>query len=364
MLEVRLAHALGGFSLDVAFTGPAEGVTVLFGASGAGKTAVLSCVGGAMRPRSGRIAVGERVLFDAEQGVDLAMERRRIGWVFQDARLFPHLSVEHNLRYGERRAPAGDRAIPFEEVVEVLGVASLLQRRPRDLSGGERQRVGLGRALLSQPRLLLMDEPLAALDASRKAEILPFLERLKASFALPILYVTHSLAEAVRLGDRMVVMDHGRVLAEGGLAEIVSRPDLPLVTHRNEAGAVLEAEVVGVEGGLKLLRAGPWILRVPGLASESGSVRVFVQARDVMLALDHPGRISARNILPAMIESMTVTASGAVLLTLERDGARLTAALTAEAVEALGLKPATPVWAILKSVAIEGAGGGLLELEG
>jgi molybdate transport system ATP-binding protein len=365
MLEVRIAHTLGRFKLDVAFQGTAEGVTVLFGPSGAGKTAILSCVGGARRPRSGRIAVGERILFDADRNIDLAMERRRIGWVFQDARLFPHLSVEENLRYGERRAPAGDHPIAFDEVVEVLGIGALLERRPRDLSGGERQRVGLGRALLSQPRLLLMDEPLAALDAARKAEILPFLERLKARFSLPILYVTHSLAEAVRLGDRMVVLEHGRVVAEGPLADIVSRPDLPLVTHRNEAGAVLEAEVVGAEGGLKVLKAGAWLLRVPGLSREAGAkVRVFVQARDVMLALDEPQRISARNVLPAVIDRLSPTAGGAILVGLQGDGARLTAALTAEAVADLGLAPGIAVWAILKSVAIEGAGGGLLELEG
>ncbi|MEI9891369.1 MAG: ATP-binding cassette domain-containing protein [Caulobacteraceae bacterium] len=181
MLKVELDTRLGDFHLDAAFEGSGAGVTVLFGPSGSGKSSVLAAVAGARRPDSGRIALGDDVLFDSRAGVDLPMERRRIGWVFQDARLFPHLTVEGNLRFGLKRAPAGP--IRLEEVVDILGVAALLHRRPRDLSGGERQRVGLGRALLSQPRLLLMDEPLASLDAARRAEILPFFETIKAASA-------------------------------------------------------------------------------------------------------------------------------------------------------------------------------------
>lgn len=362
MLEVQVSARLGHFGLEAAFRGPGRGVTVLFGASGAGKTAILSCIAGALRPASGRIALGDQALFDSSLGVNLPMERRRIGWVFQDARLFPHLRVEENLLYGARRAPAGGAR--FDEVVEVLGIGGLLRRRPRDLSGGERQRIGLGRALLSQPRLLLMDEPLAALDTPRKAEILPFLDRLKAAFDLPILYVTHSLAEAVRLGDRMVVLEHGRVLADGPLAEIVARPDLPLVSRRSEAGAVLEAEVVGADGSLTLMRAGAWELRAPRVAVAAGrTARVFVLARDVMLARDFPSRISARNILSATVSQLTPLPDGSVLVTVQEAGQVLTACLTAEAVAALDLNPGASVWAILKSVAIEGAGGRLIELE-
>lgn len=362
MLEVKVAKRLGAFDLDADFRGPDSGVTVLFGASGAGKSAVLACIAGAIRPATGRIALGERVLFDSAGGTDVAMERRRIGWVFQDARLFPHLDVEQNLRYGQRRAPPGP--IAFDEVVAVLGVGGLLARRPRDLSGGERQRVGLGRALLSQPALLLMDEPLAALDAPRKAEILPFIEKLKASFALPILYVTHSMAEAVRLGDRMVVIEAGKVVAEGGLAEIVSRPDLSLVTNRNEVGAVLEAEMMGADGSLSLLKAGAWDVRTPRLDRAVGdAVRVYVLARDVMLAREQPQRISARNVLRGTIKRLTAQDDGSVLVTLEQAGVALLSAVTADAVSALDLKPGLAVWAIVKSVAIEGVGGGLLALE-
>lgn len=362
MLVVRVARALGDFHLDAAFEGPAAGVTVLFGASGAGKSAVLSCIAGAARPASGRIVLGDRVLFDSDARIDLPMQRRRVGWVFQDARLFPHLSVASNLRFGQVRAPAGP--IAFDQVVSVLGVEPLLKRRPRDLSGGERQRVGLGRALLSQPSLLLMDEPLAALDTPRKAEILPFLERLKQSFALPILYVTHSLAEAVRLGDRMVVMDAGKVIAQGPLAEIVSRPDLPLVTNRNEVGAVLDATVSGGEGGLTLLKAGAWDVRVPRIdRAAGGSVRVYVLARDVMLATEPPRGISARNVLNGTIRQLSPRPDGSVLASLEHGGLILLSSITADAVAALALQPGREVWAIVKSVAIEGAGGGLLALE-
>jgi molybdate transport system ATP-binding protein len=287
------------------------------------------------------------------------MERRRIGWVFQDARLFPHLSVQDNLRFGLKRAPAGP--IRFETVVEVLGVGALLDRRPRDLSGGERQRVGLGRALLSQPRLLLMDEPLAALDAPRRAEILPFFEQIKTRFGVPILYVTHSLAEAVRLGDRMVALRDGRVVAQGPVTQVLSRPGLNLTGSPPRAGATLDAVVVGHHGRLTLVRAGAWSLRIPRVPlGARASVRLFVLARDVMLALDPPGRISARNVLEGEIETLE-EADGQILVRLGREGASLVCALTPDAIDDLKLRPGLKVWAVVKSVAIEGLGGGLLE---
>ena len=204
MLSVAVQTRLGDFALDAAFEGSGSGVTVLFGPSGAGKSSVLAAVAGALRPNAGRIALGGDVLYDSGRAIDVPMERRRIGWVFQDARLFPHLTVEGNLRYGLKRAPAGP--IAFDQVVDILGVGRLLQRRPRELSGGERQRVGLGRALLSQPRLLLMDEPLASLDHARRAEILPFFETIKAGFGVPILYVTHDGAEAERLATQRITL--------------------------------------------------------------------------------------------------------------------------------------------------------------
>ena len=357
MLHVEVKARLGDFTLDAAFQGAGDGVTVLFGPSGAGKSSVLAAVAGAARPDRGRIALGEDVLFDSAKSIDTPMERRRIGWVFQDARLFPHLSVEDNLRFGLKRAPAGP--IAFDPVVHALGVGHLLHRRPRELSGGERQRVGLGRALLSQPRLLLMDEPLAALDHARRAEILPFFETIKARFAVPILYVTHSLAEAVRLGDRIVVMREGKVAAEGPLAEVVSRPGLLHGGAQAQEGAALVGEVVGEEGGLTLVRAGGWDIRLPGIETR-GSVRLYVLARDVMLALDKPTRISARNLLRGRVAALHADA-GRILVRVEGGGAGLLAAVTPDAAEALELTVGVEVWAVVKSIAVDGPGGGLLE---
>ena len=362
MLEVAVKARLGAFQLDAAFQG-SGGVTVLFGPSGAGKSSVLAAVAGALRPDAGRIALDGQALFDSAAGVNLPMERRRIGWVFQDARLFPHLSVADNLRFGLKRAPPGP--IRFDEVVEVLGVGHLLDRRPRALSGGERQRVGLGRALLSQPSLLLMDEPLASLDAARRAEILPFFHRIRSSFGVPILYVTHSLAEAVQLGDRMAVMREGRVVAEGPLAQIVSRPDLKLGGSPSSDGAALDGVVLAHEAGLTTVRSGGWDIKVPHLPRAPGErARLFVLARDVMLALDPPRRISARNVLAGEIESVDAQ-EGRALVRVGQAGCALLSAVTPDAVAELGLAPGLQVYAVVKSVAVDGLGGGLLEaLEG
>ena len=223
-LSVRIRKRLGDFTLDVAFEAQG-GVTVLFGASGAGKSTVLSTIAGVLQPDAGHIRLGSDTLFDRATGkrasIDVAMERRRIGWVFQDARLFPHLSVEGNLRYGLNRA-AGGGPIAFGAVVGMLGIERLLDRRPLTLSGGEAQRAAIGRALLSQPRLLLMDEPLASLDDFRKAEILAFIERIRDAFAIPIVYVTHSRAEALRLAEQIVVLADGRVSAAGPPGETMA----------------------------------------------------------------------------------------------------------------------------------------------
>jgi molybdate transport system ATP-binding protein len=361
MLQVQVQKRLGAFQLDAVFEASEEGVTVLFGPSGAGKSSVLAAIAGALRPDAGLVHLDGQPLFDAAARIDIPMERRRIGWVFQDARLFPHLSVEGNLRYGLKRAHASDRPITFDEVTAVLGIERLLHRRPRDLSGGERQRVGLGRALLSQPRLLLMDEPLASLDAARRHEILPFFEQLKARFGVPVVYVTHSLAEAVRLGDRMAVMREGRVVAQGPLAEIVSRPDLTLTASRAQLGTALDGQITGHDARLTLVRAGGWDIRVPRLDQPVGSsVRLFILARDVMLALDRPQRISARNVLEGEIAGLQAE-DGRVLVRVAHAGRELLCALTPDAVEDLDLRPGLQVWAVVKSVAIDGLGGGLLE---
>jgi len=356
-LVVDIESRLGDFRLAAAFeAGP--GVTALFGPSGAGKSSILSAVAGARRPDRGRIVLDGEALFDSGRAVHAPMEARGIGWVFQDARLFPHLNVEANLLYGARRARGRPARTSLAEVAEVLGIDGLLRRRPRDLSGGERQRVAVGRALLSQPRLLLMDEPLAALDAARKAEILPFLERLKESFGLPILYVTHSFAEMTRLADRLVVLEAGRVTVQGALAEVLARPDVPLLSGRADAAAALEATVAAHDAarGLTRLRAQGVELLAPALdRPEGAAVRALVLARDVLIAREEPRALSARNVVPARIEALTARADGTVLATLGAgDGARLLSAVTRDAVEALGLRPGLAVWAVVKSVAVEG----------
>ena len=240
-LSVLLRHRFPSVQMDMAFEVPTPGVTVLFGPSGAGKSTIISAAAGLLRPDECRIVVDDQVLADTASGVWLPPERRRMGLVFQDARLFPHMSVATNLRFGLRRAAPGP--VQFDEVVELLGIGALLTRRPHTLSGGERQRVAIGRALLAQPHLLLMDEPLASLDSARKAEIMPYLTRLKTALKLPILYVTHALDEVAQLADSMVLIEAGQVIGCGPLSEIAARADLPLA-QRDDAGALLLCRVV------------------------------------------------------------------------------------------------------------------------
>ncbi len=359
-LRVELQKRLGAFQLDVAFDG-SRGVTVLFGASGAGKSSILAAVAGVLRPDGGLIRLGETTLYDRRARIDLAPERRGIGWVFQDARLFPHLSVEANLRYGSKRAGDRPHRAAFDDVVEVLGVGALLPRRTLSLSGGEAQRVALGRALLSQPRLLLMDEPLAALDEGRKDEILAFIERVRDAFETPILYVTHALAEAARLADRMVVLDRGRVVAEGPLAAVMGRPDLPLLSARPDAAAAVEGAIARHDParGLTEVQAGGALWTCPSIAKPVGApVRLLVLAREVILATEEPKGLSARNVLPGRIQSLTPRQDGTVLALLEVGGGALLSAVTSDAVQALALRPGGAIWAVVKSVAIDGGGRG------
>ena len=223
MLEVRAKHRLGVFQLDVELVAPTGGIVALFGRSGAGKTSLVNMLAGLLRPTEGRIALNGTVLFDSAARIDLPPERRRLGYVFQEGRLFPHLDVRGNLLYGFRRVPAAERAIRLEQIVELLDIGPLLRRRPGSLSGGEQQRVAIGRALLANPRLLLMDEPLASLDATRKAEILPFIEQLRDKLRLPIVYVSHDMGEIVRLADTVVLLADGRVTAIGSAEQVLGR---------------------------------------------------------------------------------------------------------------------------------------------
>ena len=236
-MEVGIEHRQGNFSISVFFRGAESGVTALYGPSGAGKTSVVNMVAGLQRPDAGRITINGRCLFDSDRHIDLPPERRHIGYVFQDGRLLPHLSVRANLVYGMRCTPADRRFVQLDQVVDLLGIGHLLLRRPAKLSGGEKQRVAIGRALLTSPALLLMDEPLASLDAARKSEVLPFIMRLGREFAIPILYVSHAMDEIRNLATHMVMMDSGRVLAAGELNALLSRPDLQPHFGPTECGA-------------------------------------------------------------------------------------------------------------------------------
>lgn len=353
-LSIHLRHAFPSISLDVTFEAPTPGVTALFGPSGAGKSTIIAASAGLLRPDACRIAVDGRVLGDTAAGVWLPPERRRIGLVFQDARLFPHMSVANNLRYGMRRAEPGP--IQFDEVVELLGIEALLARRPHTLSGGERQRVAIGRALLAQPRLLLMDEPLASLDAARKAEILPFLTRLKTTLRLPVLYVTHALDEVNRLADSVVLIDQGRVVGAGALADIATRADLPFA-QRDDAGALLHCEVAGHDAGRELTRlsGGGVTFLVPLLDLPLGSrVRVRIPAREITLAGKAPESISMHNMITGTVRRIAregARRSAMVEIALP-DGALLSR-VTPDAIGNLGLVEGGPVLALIKSTAIE-----------
>jgi len=353
-LAVRLRHRFPTVGIDVAFTVPAPGVTVLFGPSGAGKSTVIAAAAGLLRPDECRIELDGVVLADTASGVWLPPEKRRVGLVFQDARLFPHMSVLTNLRFGLRRAPPG--AIGLEEVVDLLGIGALLGRRPKTLSGGERQRVAIGRALLAQPRLLLMDEPLASLDAARKAEILPFLARLKTALRLPVLYVTHAPDEVVRLADSLVLMEAGRVVASGPLPEIASRADLPFARD-GDAGAVLLCRVAGHERARMLTRldAAGVALWVPLMDAAVGAAcRVRIPAREVILAGRAPEAISLHNIVPGRVGRIAADdAARTVLVEVALPGGALLARVTPDAVARLGLGPGAAVLALIKSTSIE-----------
>ncbi|WP_232449292.1 molybdenum ABC transporter ATP-binding protein [Granulibacter bethesdensis] len=352
-LEVRLTHQFPGTEIDVRFAG--SGCTVLFGPSGAGKSTIAMAVAGLMRPDHLHLRVGGLDLHD------LPPERRRIGVVFQDARLFPHLSVLGNLEYGARRALPGDFPLSREEIMTMLGIGALLKRRPATLSGGERQRVAIGRALLSRPHMLVMDEPLASLDQARKQDILPVLRRLKAA-GLPMLYVTHALQEMAYLADDVVLLETGRVRASGSLGHISSDPALS-GGFGHEAGAVLEAVVSGhmPDRGLTILSCAGTEVLVPLQALKPGTgLRVRIPAADVIVATESPGHISLHNILPvvmtdwqpAYLQGKAGTTQEA-LVRLALPGGHLLARVTRDAIQRLGLEPGRHVLALIKSVAVD-----------
>ena len=354
MLDILLRRQQGPFLVDLALVA-GSGTTALFGPSGSGKSSVINMVAGLSRPDSGHVTVEGKVLFDSSAKVDVSPERRRLGYVFQDARLFPHLSVHGNLTFGMNRLAAAERRIGFESVVDVLGIGHLLDRRPAKLSGGEKQRVAIGRALLASPRILLMDEPLAALDSSRKAELLPFIAKLSRQFAIPILYVSHSMDEVLRLADTLVLMDDGKAAAVGAVEELLSRTDLRPLTGRYEAGAVVRATIAGHDStyGDTMLAFAGGVLQVGKTDLPVGTkVRVRIHARDVAIAVDPPSRISMRNALPTVVKSVTPAEDWLVDVMLECGGSDIWAQITASAQASLALRPGMHVTALIKAATI------------
>ena len=356
-LRAALRRATG-FSLEVDVRLPGQGVSAIFGPSGCGKTTLLRAVAGLLRPAPGRVVVNGQSWQDDEAGLWLPTHRRPLGMVFQEASLFEHLDVRRNLDFGRRRVPAAERRVSLAQAIELLGIGALLSRRPAQLSGGERQRVAIARALATSPRLLLMDEPLASLDAARKAELLPYFERLQRDLDIPMLYVTHSLDEVARLADDVLLLDAGRLLAHGATGALMTRLDLSLA-HGDSASALIDGTLQALEPGDGLMSvrfAGGVIDCVQGHAEPARlpgqRVRLRVQARDVSLALTHARDTSILNVLPATVQALADDGPAQVLVSLALGGTPLLARITRKSAAALALAPGQRVFAQIKGVAV------------
>ncbi|BBF94457.1 molybdenum ABC transporter ATP-binding protein [Blastochloris tepida] len=356
MIRFDCHHVQGAFALDVAFAAEG-GITALFGHSGSGKSTVIRLLAGLARPQRGRIEVEDTVLLDTGRGIDLKPHRRRLGLVFQDAQLFPHLSVRANLTYGRFFTPAAGRVVAFDPVVEVLGISHLLDRRPMTLSGGERQRVAIGRALLASPRLLLMDEPLASLDAERKLEVLPFIERLRDEFAIPIVYVSHAVEEVARLAARVVKLEGGKATAIGPPAEVLAPTLYATAADRFEAVSVITGRVkrFDPEFAVTLVEHPAGEIVVPGrIEPAEGPVRIAVRSTNVTLAVGRPGGVSVRTVLFGTVERVETDGGPFALVTVAlAGGERVHAYATRLALAALGLDVGDEVQALVKSVSID-----------
>ncbi|MBC9245868.1 molybdenum ABC transporter ATP-binding protein [Paracoccus sp. 11-3] len=352
MLVVNIQQHFLGFDLDAGFSAPA-GLTVLFGQSGSGKTTIINAIAGLSRPDSGQIEVDGVVFYDSAKRQYLPAHRRQVGYVFQDARLFPHLTVRQNLLYGGWFAKTRKASTDFGHIVDMMGIEHLLTRRPGALSGGEKQRVAIGRAILSRPRMLLMDEPLAALDDARKAEILPYLERLRDETHLPILYVTHSVSEVARLATTVVMLNAGRVVAAGPTSEIFSDPATASLLGMAEAGAIIRARVEAIEadGLARLQTSGGSLWLAQHRLQPGAELRLRIMAKDVLLALEPPTGISALNIIAAHIRDLSDTPEG-VLVRLDMGTETILSHITRRSAATLNLRPGKSVHAVLKTVSV------------
>lgn len=354
-LRASFRRELPGFTLDVALVLPGRGVSVLFGPSGSGKTTCLRVLAGLDRLAGAKVEINGETWQDEARGIFRPVHERALGYVFQEANLFPHLTVQGNLDYGRKRRPARKPTVKFDVIVDLLGIAPLLARLPAHLSGGERQRVAVARALLAGPELLLMDEPLASLDLARKREILPYLERLHGELALPVVYVTHSPDEVVRLADYVVLLEQGRVRASGELGDLLPRLDLP-AEFADAAGVVVEGVAAGYDHDYGLLRvdfAGGALHVVHAPVNPGRRVRVQVKARDVSLARQEPRETSILNLLRARVVAESPAEDPAqVLVHLDAGGTPFVARITRRSRDQLALTPGIEVWAQVKAVAL------------
>lgn len=357
MIHTRLKLSYPGFALDVDLQLPGRGVTALFGHSGSGKTTCLRCIAGLERAEQGFIQVNDEVWQDSERKVFVPPYKRALGYVFQEASLFPHLSVLANLEFGLKRIAKQQRRVDMAHATRLLGIGHLLDRHPQHLSGGERQRVGIARALLTSPQLLLMDEPLAALDAQRKGEILPYLQRLHDELDIPVLYVSHSQDEVARLADHIVLLSEGRALASGPIGDTLARLDLPLALG-DDAGVVIEGQVSAYDVDYQLLTLqlpdSALNIRVAHTSMAVGqTLRCKVQARDVSLSLHSAEHSSILNRLPVTVVSeMGADNAAHVLIRLDAAGTPLLARITRYSRDHLKVHPGQPLWAQIKAVAV------------
>jgi molybdate transport system ATP-binding protein len=354
MLSVAVKKRRGSFSLDARFELPTPGVVALFGRSGCGKSTLVNIIAGLIDADEGRVTLDDTVLQDSERHLRLPPERRRIGYVFQDARLFPHLNVAANLKYGETRA-VGRRYVTLDGVAALLDLGALMNRRTHRLSGGERQRVAIGRALLSQPALLLLDEPLASLDAARREEVLPYLESLRDQLAIPMVYVSHDFDEVLRLATYLVLMDSGRTIAQGGIGDMSLNKDLRSIIGADAVGAIVDGTVLGVDpsSGLMRVRIGHGELRVRTVKAAVGAtLRVQLLARDLIVATQAPQHLSVRNTLTGVITSVSSDDTDSDLIAIDIGGTVIMARVTKAATNELALKTGLPVWALVKAVSL------------
>ena len=361
MIEVAVAKRLPGFDLDVAFD-DSSGATALFGRSGTGKSLTLGLIAGLTRPDRGHVAIDGVTLVDTSRHLSVPIHRRRVGIVFQDSHLFPHLSVRRNLLFGRWFAPPASSAVSFDAVVETLGIGALLERRPGALSGGERQRVAIGRALLASPRLLLLDEPFAALDRPRKLDILPLIERVRAEFSVPLVYVSHAIEEVVRIAEKVVVLEAGRVVAAGAPEAVLGATRRAADDPRFGRVSILTATVGAYDAAFDLteLAHPAGTLWLAGRAGDADTpLRILVRATDVSLAASDPGPLTIRSALAGRISTIVADGPLAAVTVALDGGEALVALVTRRALHDLGMTEGTPVRALVKTVALdEGAVGG------